>query len=336
MKQVALGNTGMSVSSFCLGCMMMGTAMNESDSFEVLDHFRESGGNFIDTANCYAWWMGSGEFIGDESENVIGQWLKDRKCRDEIVLATKVGGRLKDPHNIRGKDGVPEWHRVRQEYEGLSATVIRKAVEGSLRRLQTDYIDLYYAHVFDDTTPLEETLGIFAELVKEGKVRHIGCSNITTADIRRASQISTAQGLIAYEAMQQEYSYLHPDRGLDSGVIEHADSEMFDYAQKSGIGFLAYSPLLKGIYAGAHKREQYYNWHLFNNERNLRKLELVDTLSRELTITGNQLVLAWLLRHDPQIIPILGFSRKEQYFEDIAAADIALSDEHLAMLSSLA
>lgn len=336
MKQIVLGSTEINVSQFCLGCMMMGTAMDAPASFEVLDHFRESGGNFIDTANCYAWWMGSGEFIGDESENVIGRWMKDRKCRSEIVLATKVGCRLKDPYNIRGVDGIPEWHRVRQEYEGLSASVIRKGVENSLKRLQTDYIDLYYTHVFDEATPLEETLETFNELIKEGKVRHIGCSNITTTQIWHARQICTERGLIPYEAMQQEYSYLHPNRSLDSGVIEHADTEMFNCTKRLGMAFLAYSPLLKGIYAGKHKRKQYYNWHLFNTEKNVKKLDLVERISRELSITGNQLILMWLLRHEPQIIPILGFSRRKQYLENIAAVNIPLPDEYLAMLNDSA
>lgn len=335
MKNTQLGKTGLNVSAFCLGCMMMGTAMDKRASFEVLDHFRESGGNFIDTANCYAWWMGNGEFVGDESENVIGQWLKERGCRSDIVLATKVGGRLKDPHNIRGADGVPEWHRVRDEYEGLLAPVIRRAVEDSLRRLRTETIDLYYTHVYDEATPLEETLEAMDALVKEGKVRHIGCSNITAANIRRAGRISKEGGFAPYAVMQQEYSYLHPDPEMDAGVIIHGDPEMFSLAKEEGMAFLAYSPLLKGIYAGRHKREQYYNWHLFDNGKNRSKLDLVEKISGELGISGNQLVLAWLLRHDPKIIPILGFSRKEQYLEDIAAAEIRLSDEHMAALNAL-
>lgn len=336
MKQVMLGKTVETVSQLCLGCMLMGTAMDKKTSFEVLDHFKESGGNFIDTANCYAWWIGSGEFIGDESENILGNWLKDRRNRSEVFLATKVGGRLKDPYNIRGADGAVEWDRVRSEYEGLSASVIRKGVEDSLKRLKTDYIDLYYTHVFDSRAPLEETLYTLNEIIKEGKIRYIGCSNIATEQIKLANNISADKGIASYTVMQQEYSYLHPMEGADTGITYHGDADMFDYAEKSGMSFLAYSPLLKGIYSDRAKREQYYNWHLYDSEKNLKKLELVEKLSSELGITGNQLVLAWMLRQKPQILPILGFSKREQYLEDIASMDIKLSDEHLAELNAIA
>lgn len=335
MKQVSLGSTGMNVSACCLGCMLMGTMIDASDSFAVLDHFRESGGNFLDTANCYAWWIGKGEFIGDESEAMIGQWLRSRKCRHEIILATKVGARLKDPRHIRGADGVPEWDRVGREYEGLSAAVIRKGVEASLQRLQTDAIDLYYTHVFDEATPLLETLETLSALVREGKVRHLGCSNIATAQIRRARGISAEHGLQPYQVMQQEYSYLHPNRALASGITEHADPAMFDCARELGMAFLAYSPLLKGIYANKAKREQFLSAPLYDTSENRKKLALVDRLSGELGITGNQLVLAWLMRHDPQVIPLLGFSRKEQYLENAAAAAIALPDDILAELNAV-
>jgi aryl-alcohol dehydrogenase-like predicted oxidoreductase len=335
MKQVALGRTGETVSEFCLGCMMMGTAMDEASSFEVLDHFFESGGDFVDTANCYAWWMGKGEFIGDESENVLGRWMKTRKNRSDVFLATKVGARLKDPYNIRDANGDPEWGRVRSEYEGLSASVIRKGVEDSLRRLGTDYIDLYYTHVFDERTPLEETMKVLDKLVKEGKVRFIGCSNIITQQIRRANEICEREGFISYAAMQQEFSYLHPIEGADTGITAHGDSEMFSFAEESGMAFLAYSPLLKGIYSDRAKREQYYNWHLYDSEYNRKKLDLVEAVSSRLGVSGNQLVLAWMLRREPRIIPILGFSRKEQYYENITAADIALSDEVMDELNAM-
>lgn len=335
MDKVVFGRTGEAVSRLCLGCMMMGTAMDERTCFEVLDHFMESGGDFLDTANCYAWWMGKGEFIGDESENVIGKWMKERKNRSDVFLATKVGARLRDPYNIRGANGVPEWERVRGEYEGLSAPVIRKGVEDSLRRLGTDYIDAYYTHVYDSGTHLEETMSALNKLVKEGKVRYIGCSNIATGEISLSNDISKRNGWAQYTVMQQEYSYLHPVPGADTGITYHGDNEMFEYLKKNGMAFLAYSPLLKGIYGDKSKREQYYNWHLFNSEKNIKKLELVDKLSAELGVSGNQLVLAWMLRQEPQIIPILGFSKKEQYLEDIAALDVKLSDWHMALLNAM-
>ena len=335
MKQIIFANTADKVSPFCLGAMLMGTAMDKKTAFEVLDHFREQGGNFIDTANCYAWWMGNGEYIGDESENVIGEWLSSRQCRNEIFLATKVGGRLKDVLGIRNASGEVAWDRVRSEYEYLNPDVIKKGIVGSLKRLKTDCIDLYYAHVFDDVTPLEETMEAFNRLIKEGKVRYIGCSNITVQKIEEANRISKDKRFAPYMAMQQEYSYLHPDRSLDTGIVEHADAQMFECMETQGMAFLAYSPLLKGIYGDKSKRDTYYNKHLYDNEKCREKLALVDKLSQQLGITGNQLVLAWLLRHDPQIIPIIGFSRKEQYLENMAALKVNLPDECMAMLNTL-
>ncbi|SDN62226.1 aldo/keto reductase [Acetanaerobacterium elongatum] len=325
------GTTGEKVSRFCLGCMLMGTAMDDNTSQRVLNHFTEAGGNFLDTANCYAWWMGSGEFVGDESENVLGKWMQERKNRHEIFLATKVGGRLKNPHNIRGADGIPEWDRVPGEYEGLSAGVIRKGIEDSLRRLKTDYIDLYYTHVYDKNTPIEETLSVLNQLVKEGKVRHIGCSNLTVAQLKEAREISKRLGVRLYTAVQQEYSYLHPKQGVDTGIVEHVDAGQLEYIKANpDITLMAYSPLLKGIYNSEEKRKRYYNWSNFDSTENARKLEIVDKLSRELGVTGNQLVLAWLLRQEPKLIPILGFSNEEQYRENIAALTITLTDGQLA------
>ncbi len=334
MKQVKFANTNDMVSHCCLGGMLMGTSMDKAASFAVLDHFREQGGNFIDTANCYSWWVGNGENIGDESENIIGEWMAERNCRDDIFLGTKVGARLKDPHSIR-VNGSVEWHRVRSEYEGLSTDVIKSGVEASLKRLKTDRIDLYYAHIYDEATPLDVTLEAFNNLVKEGKVRYIGCSNIAAQKIEEANRISAQRHFAPYMAMQQEYSYLHPDRTMDAGVTEHADATMFACMKTQGMTFLAYSPLLKGLYGDSEKRKTYYNRHLYDSDQNRKKLALVDRLSLELGITGNQLALAWLLRHDPQIIPLIGFSRMEQYLENMDALKVELTDDVIGMLNAL-
>lgn len=327
------GTTGEKLSRFCLGCMLMGTVMDDKASQRVLDHFTEAGGNFLDTANCYAWWVGSGEFVGDESENVLGRWMQERKNRHEIFLATKVGGRLKDVYNIRGADGLPEWDRVPSEYEGLSAGIIRKDIEDSLLRLKTDYIDLYYTHVYDKNTPIEETLSVLSRLVKEGKVRHIGCSNLTNAQLKEARAASKRLGLSLYTAVQQEYSYLHPMEGVDTGISEHVDAELLEYiGANPDMTLMAYSPLLKGIYNSEEKRKRYYNWGHFDSAENARKLAIVEKLSKELGVTGNQLVLAWMLKQEPKVIPILGFSNEEQYRENMEALNITLTDSQFAAM----
>ena len=334
MNKVILGSTGEKVSEFCLGAMMMGTAINKNSTFQILDHFMGEGGNFIDTANCYTWWLGTGEYIGGESESYLGLWMKERRNRKDIFLATKVGAGLKDPDHIRDVNGIPEWNRVRGEYEGLSRTTIKKEVENSLRRLKTDYIDLYYAHVHDPNTPPEETLEAMQELIREGKVRYIGASNLTTEQLAKANGISLSSGLTPYTVLQQEYSYLHPKKDADMGITSHGDEEMFEYVKNHQMAFVAYSPLLKGIYTNREKRNQYYNWNQYNSGENIRKLALIEELARRLSITGNQLVLAWMLQCRPQIIPILGFSRIEQYLEDIKAYTLEIPEEIIQMLNS--
>ncbi|HTP10528.1 MAG TPA: aldo/keto reductase [Anaerolineae bacterium] len=335
MKKVTLGKTGVSVSEVSLGCMLMGSATDRVASYGMLDRFVEAGGDFLDTANCYAWWIGQGEFIGDESESLVGQWLKERKNRDRVFLATKVGARLKDVKRIRDEQGNVYWDRVRDEYEYLSARVIRREIEDSLRRLQTDYIDLYYAHIDDRVTPQEETLEALNQLVQEGKVRFIACSNFRTWRLERARQISAAHGWASFVAIQQQYSYLRPKPGADFGIAVNADDELLDYVRANdGVTLIAYSPLLKGIYESEKKREAYYNWPLFNSCDAEVRLETLTKMAQELGVSHHQLVLAWLLHHQPRVIPIVAASSVRQYEHNMRALDIQLTDEQLNILNN--
>jgi aryl-alcohol dehydrogenase-like predicted oxidoreductase len=335
MKKVELGKTGVNVSEVSLGCMLMGSATDRATSYAMLDRFAAAGGDFLDTANCYAWWVGRGEFVGDESETLLGQWLKERRNRSRIFLATKVGGRLKDVKRLRDEQGNVYWDRVRQEYEYLSAQVVRQDVEDSLRRLQTDYIDLYYAHIDDRVTPQEETLAALHRLVEEGKVRFIACSNFRTWRLERARQISAAYGWVSYVAIQQQYSYLRPKPGADFGIGLNADDELLDYlCSNEEVTLIAYSPLLKGIYESEQKREAYYNWPLFNSCDAEVRLETLTKLAQELGVSNHQLVLAWLLHHRPRVIPIVAASSVGQYEHNLHALDIHLTDEQLVMLNN--
>ena len=205
MKKVKFMGTNQEVSCACLGTMLMGTAINKTDSFTILDDYIDRGGNFIDTANCYCWWLGDSNSYGDESETLLGDWITQNKNRDKIFLATKFGGRLTDPKKVRSANGDIIWENVVGEYEGASAKVIKADIEGSLKRLKTDYIDLYYVHVDDRKTPLEETLSALSDLVKEGKVKNIGCSNMRTWRIANAREISRRNGYTLFNALQQEY-----------------------------------------------------------------------------------------------------------------------------------
>jgi aryl-alcohol dehydrogenase-like predicted oxidoreductase len=227
------------------------------------------------------------------------------------------------------------WERVRDEYEYLAANVIRQDIEDSLRRLQTDYIDLYYAHIDDRVTPQEETLEELNRLVEEGKVRFIACSNFRTWRLERARQISAARGWASYVAIQQQYSYLRPKPGADFGIAVNADDELLDYVRSNEeVTLIAYSPLLKGIYESEKKREAYYNWPLFNSCDAEVRLEVLSKMAQELGVSGHQLVLAWLLHQRPRIIPIMAASSVGQYEHNLVALDIRLTAEQLEILNS--
>jgi len=336
MERTTLGNTGEQVSMLCLGTMLMGSRVPEAESFAQLDRYTDAGGNFLDTANCYAWWEGKGEFVGDESEATLGRWMHERRNRNRIFLATKGGGRLRDPHAIRDADGVPRWAEVREHYEYLSADTVRAAVEGSLRRLGTDRIDLWYAHIDDRRTPLEETLGALNDLVAAGKLRHIACSNLLSWRLERARQISAQRGWPGYAAIQQHLSYLRPKAGADFGVNPYAGDDLLDYlAANAEVSLLAFTPLLKGLYNRPERAEDYYNWPLFDTPDSQARLATLSRMARELGVSGNQLVLAWLLhRRVPRVIPVIAASRMSQLEENLGALDIRLSEAQMAELDA--
>jgi len=335
MKTQLFGTTNEVVSEICLGSMLMGTTIKKDVSFEILDRFVEANGNFIDTANCYAWWIGKGEFVGDESEVLLGEWMKERKNRHKIFLATKAGAKIKDPSIIRDSNGNVIWEIVPENYQGLSGNTIRKAVEDSLRRLQTDYIDLYYVHIDDRKIPLEESLSTLNDLVVEGKIKQIGCSNYKTWRLAEARNISRSNNWPLYTAIQQQYSYFQPKYNADFGVGVNANDELFDYLKNNNdLTLVAYSPLLKGIYDSEEKRRSYYNWSLFDTFDNKKRLEVVTQIANEMNVSNNQLVLAWLLNHEPRVIPILGFSSSEQFTQNMKAVDIRLSVDQMNRLNT--
>ena len=330
MEKRKLGIGSHDVSQLCLGAMLLGTKVSKEDSFAVLDDFLARGGNFIDTANCYAWWVGQ-QYVGHESETIIGEWMEARGCRDKVFLATKVGAQIRNLKRLHKEDGDFHFDLAPEEYEYLAAETIRKSVEDSLRRLRTDYIDLYYAHIDDRNTPLEETLGMFDDLAKEGKVREIGCSNIRTWRLERARQISEKNSWPKYSVIQQQYSYLHPKAGLDIGDTR---ADLLDYlAANQDLTLLAYSPILKGIYAGKEKRESVYYWHQFDHADSYARLDTLESLALELGVTPGNLVLAWVM-HQERVIPIAGFSKKEQYFDNMRSVEICLTEEQIQILNN--
>jgi len=319
MKQVLLGKTGMHVSALCLGCLPFGTTIEEEIAYQLADHYFEAGGRFFDTANNYSFWVDGA--TGDESETVLGRWMKDRKNRDQIILATKVGARPTFPGG-----GF-------ENREGLSAQTIEKAVEGSLARLGTDHIDLYYAHIDDRQTSFEETLVAFDRIVKSGKVRYIGCSNIMTWRIEQARSISHTNGWAQYCCVQQRYTYLRPKPGANFGIQVHVNDELLDYAKvHDDFSLLAYSPLLFGSYTrkDVHRPEQYAG-----PDVEIR-MSALTTVAKEVGATLNQVVLAWMMQGTPAIIPLIAASTGEQLDENLEALNIHLTQEHIAFLNTTA
>ncbi len=317
MEELPLGKTGNKVSSLSLGCMHFGTRINEDTSKQLLDQYFEAGGRFLDTANNYAFWFKG--TTGGESEALLGRWMKERRNRDQIFLATKVGGKPLAPGT-----GL-------ENMEGLSASTIEKAVDGSLRRLGTDYIDLYYAHIDDRETPLEETLAAFDKLVKAGKVRQIGCSNTATWRIEKARNLSRSNGWAAYSCVQQRHSYLRPKQGTDFGVQAYVTEELLDYCEaEDNFSLIAYSPLLNGAYT---RKDVAFGDPYISRDSDARMAALTN-VANETGATLNQVVLAWMLQGAPTVIPLIGASSREQLQENLDALNVKLSKEQLAFLTS--
>jgi aryl-alcohol dehydrogenase-like predicted oxidoreductase len=314
MRTVSLG--GLEVSRLGLGCMGMsayytGAGLDDKESIRTIHRALDLGVTFIDTAEVY------GPYTNEE---LVGRAIKGR--RDEVVLATKFGlmshrgaGARGNPGGIQALDSSPE--------------NIRFAVEGSLKRLGTDYIDLYYQHRVDPATPIEETVGALRELVKEGKVRHIGLSEAAPETIRRAQKIHPIT------ALQTEYSLWTRD----------PEAEILPLTRKLGIGFVAYSPLGRGFLTGRIRSEEQLDAGDFrrnnprfvkgNFERNLRSVAEVEAVAKEVGATPAQIALAWLLARGNDIVPIPGTKRITRLEENASAADIKLTEVQLDALNRI-
>ncbi len=310
MKKIKLGQTSLEVSNICLGTMMFGTTVSEKEAMSVLDAYTENGGNFIDTSNNYAHWAGS----GDESEMLIGKWLRERKSRDKLVIATKVG------YDRHGK------------YRSLDRANIEFWIDESLRKLGTDYIDLYYAHVDDFNTPLEETVDTFNSLIKKGKVREIGCSNYYTWRIEKANAYAKSKGLSPFMVNEAKYTYLFAEAGCEKELPlnEAAAPERLYYLAQEKLPLVAYSCLLGGGYEDHSRIPPSY----VKKER----LMTLDRMAADKGVTPSALAIAFMLgahrlEHMPQIIPLFSTSNVEHLMHDLSGCDISLSDEELDILN---
>ena len=310
MEKVLLPN-GLKVTPACLGAMMFGTTTSKEDSYAVLDAYLGAGGNFIDTSNNYAHWAGT----GDESETLLGEYFRDRGCRDKVVLATKVGF---DRHG---------------EGAGLKKEQIEYWVDESLRKLQTDYIDLYYSHSDDANTPIEEFMEAFHRLVEKGKVRCLGASNIDTWRLLEANYIAKEKGFTPYTVNQQRFSYLnHHDEIAPKYIFnEYTSRERLRFLREKNIPLVTYSCLLKGGYENPDRIPDDY----FADNR----LTVVRQMAQDKGVATSALVVAWLINAHrcegfPQIIPLFSSSKVKNFMSNLSGVEIKLTDEELSILNN--
>lgn len=326
VQTTELGRTGEQVSQLALGAMLMGTDTPEPTAITMLDRYTDAGGSFVDTADCYAWWTGPGR-TGGESEAVLGRWFASRGNRDRVFLSTKGSGWVADPENQRGK-GWPA------KYVGAGAQTLRDSLDASLRRLGTDHIDLYYVHVDDPATPLEETLEALAGFVQAGKIRHVGWSNVRTWRLERILGLCERNGWPAPVALQQQHSYLRPNAGAN--VLSIVDVEQLDHLRANPqVSLVAYSAILKGIYDDPAKREGHPVMGDYAGPDSEARLATLTELAAELGVRPNQLVLAWLLHQTgPTPISLIGPRTLDQFDTAMGALNVKLSDEQLARLDA--
>jgi aryl-alcohol dehydrogenase-like predicted oxidoreductase len=312
MNYHKLGRTGLQVSELCLGTMQFGWTTDAANAFAVLDAFVEAGGNFIDTADIYSRWAEGNP--GGVSERIIGRWMKARGIRDRIVLATKARGRMGD-----GPDR-----------EGLGRAHLVRACEDSLRRLQTETIDLYQAHWFDADTPIEETLRAFDDLVCAGKVRAIGCSNYPAWRLCKALWVSDVLGVARYECLQPHYNLAHR---------AEFERELKPLCEEEGLAVIPYSPLASGFLTGKYRREAIPAGaraarirERYCNDRGFAILHALERVAAARELTPAQTALAWLLTQPNITAPIIGANSVEQLRESLGAAGVRLAPEEMSVL----
>ncbi len=311
MEYRRLGETGLMVSELCLGCMTFGREADEEDSKKLVARFLEAGGNFIDTADVYTRGV---------SEEITGRAIKS--VRDDVVLATKVRFPMGEgPNDV-----------------GLSRKHINQGCEDSLRRLGTDYIDLYQVHCWDAATPLEETLDALADLVRAGKVRYIGVSNFTAWQLVKSVGLSDALGLERFVCLQPQYSLIE----------RNVEYEILPACLEEGLGVIPWSPLGGGFLSGKYRRdarppedsriagaeeEQEEHWDRRATERNWNVLDVVGEISESTGKSYAQISLNWLLRQDGVTAPIIGARTLEQLEDNLGASGWELTGEQVDELS---
>jgi aryl-alcohol dehydrogenase-like predicted oxidoreductase len=312
MQKHELGHTGIEVPVVMLGGNVFGWTVDEAESFRLLDAAFDGGLNFIDTADVYSKWIPG--HVGGESETILGKWFARSGKRDRVVIATKVGMDMGD-----GK-------------QGLAPKYIAEAVEASLRRLQTDRIDLYQSHKDDEKTPLEDTLGAFDRLVKQGKVRVIGASNYTGARLRAALETSKRNGLAAYATLQPHYNLVER---------ESYEADLAPVVAEYGLGVIPYFALAGGFLTGKYRSEADMQGKArggmvgkYVNARGFAVLKALDAVAQEYKSTPASVALAWLMAQPGIAAPIASATNEKQLGDLAAAGELKLKRADVEKLSA--
>src|SRR4051812_27002602 len=311
MEQRPLGRTGLAVAPFAFGGNVFGWTVDEATSFQLLDAFVDAGFNLIDTADSYSRWVPGHQ--GGESEAIIGNWLKSRGNRAKVIVATKVGSDMG-----QGK-------------KDLSRQWILREAEASLKRLQTDYIDLYQSHWDDVNTPVQETLEAYAQLVKQGKVRVIGASNLSAQRLRESLDSSASKSLPRYQSLQPNYNLY--DR-------KEFETELEPICQKQNLGVISYFSLASGFLAGKYRSEKDLEGRArggfvkkYLNERGYKILAALDEVAKAHNATPAQIAIAWLIARPSITAPISSATNLDQLKQLIDATRLQLTREQIQRLN---
>jgi aryl-alcohol dehydrogenase-like predicted oxidoreductase len=302
-----ISSTDLDVFPIALGGNVFGWTANEEESFAVLDGYAAAGGNFIDTADVYSAWAPGNS--GGESEIILGRWVASRARRDLTIIATKVG---KHPN-----------------FQGLSAKTIRAAAENSLKRLDTEYIDLYYAHADDEQTPLEETLGAFDALIHEGKVRYIAASNYTAPRLSKALAVSDREGFARYVALQQHYNLMER---------REYEGELAELVARERLSSVPYFALASGFLTGKYRpgakiqSQRAQSAGAYLNEKGIRVLAALDEVAAAHNVAVATVALAWLAAQPTVVAPIASARTTEQLPDLLRVPEVRLSGAELHKL----
>lgn len=311
MKKIRIGNTQLEVAPINLGGNVFGWTLDEKGSFKILDAFVDGGFNFVDTADMYSYWVNGDE--GGQSETIIGNWLKERGNRDKMIVATKVGGETAtQPYNTSKKH-------------------ILEAADKSLKRLQTDYIDLYYTHFDDGKTPVEETLEAYDELIRAGKVRYIAASNVSPERLIESMEVAEKNGLPRYEALQPHYNLVER---------QNYESKYAPLAEKYGLTVFPYWSLASGFLSGKYRTQDDLcksvrgaDVKKYLNDKGLSVLKALDAVSEKHNSSQATVSLAWLLAQPNVGAPIASATSERHLKTLFEAPELALDSSDLDLLN---